>query len=124
MEEPTDTTACYTTVLRTVNICCPKFNTETQQWYNDATPEQEAEYQANQQSIYIPCEAVSSVNTALTAPQTDAQLNTRYSCQGTGFMLFCPKIPYGEFANSYTAYVKIISSGVVSWGRIFITKNN
>jgi len=104
MDLPTDPAACYTTVPRTIYVCCPKFNVATQQWYNDATPQQEAAWQAMQQANAVNPEDMEATNTALIGNQTNATLNNLYPYVQVNFRLTCKNVASGML------YIKVSST--------------
>jgi hypothetical protein len=113
--------ACATTALVTGNWAKPRFNPTTHVFYNAATPAEQEIYEAQQQADATPADATSAINNALTTPQTDAQINALYPNAGPAFILFCPYMPYANFAGSGTVHIKGQGS---TWNRIFTTPNN
>jgi len=112
---------CSTTALIPHDWYNPKYNPQTNSFYNAATAEEQQIYIATKEASNTPADAASAVNTALTTIQPNSYLNSLYSNQGNGFLLDCPYTPYPGFEGSSVLYIKRPNG---EWGRSFVTKNN
>jgi len=112
--------ACSTYAMVTENWINPTYNSACDCFYNNATPQQQADYLAAQQAASVNCEDMAAINDLITTPQSNTQLSALYSCQLPGFRLTCPNLAYPNFAGSQTEYIKQNNG---AWGRNFSFKN-
>jgi len=113
-----------TSVLCTENWADPRFNTNTNSWYNAATQEEQDTYlriqKVNEQLSLINSEVMNIVNEEIVTWQTNSMLNEIYGNQLEGFKVFCPNLPNRSFEGSQTEYTKGKNG---EWSYILIFKN-
>jgi len=109
-----------TTLMLTQQWCCPYYDPVNNVLYNNATPEEQAEYLADLEAAMVSPDAMFYVNETLISVQTDLMLTTRYPMQPENFRLVCTKIEFPGFAGSMTEYVKLKNG---KWGRNMMLKN-
>jgi len=102
----TEQPPCSTTAMVTQNWFKPTYNPTCDCFFNDATSEEQSNYEAAQQASNTSCEDMAAINDLITSAKSNAQLNVLYPCQLPGFVLTCPNLQYPGFANSETEYTK------------------
>jgi len=95
-----------TPLMVTENWCCSYYNPTLNVLYNNATPEQQALFLAQQQASLTNPDDMIGFNDALITPQTDTMLNVLYTYQKYGFILVCQNVTMPNFPGTQTIYIK------------------